>query len=548
MKLRAFMTLVKLSLSYNGVRKRDNGRRQGSRLLIALVLLVFCFGSLLVTTYTMFDKLYDGLAHFHLQTLVVALAILVMQCSSLLFGIITAISTVYLSTDLRSFLPLPLQPWLIVAARFCALWLSQLVLNLFVVGAAFAVYGVHRASIETWIGLVALFLLVPVIPLVLAFVISALLMRVTNVPRIRDKFRFVSGFLGILIVIAIQIAVRQNWTDKFENPSKIITLLTGPNGMLHAVGRYFPPVIWETNSVTLPWLHGGLVNWVWVLLSVALACAVGILVAQYLFFSGYIGGSEVSRRTKRQAVPVVGDPVRSLQCALLVKEFRLFFRSPVFSLNALSGTFVPLVVALFSTFQHKSHTGLAVEHGHAHIGGNLVGICAVAIAVVIGCFNNVAASAISREGMQFSYIKSLPITPIQLATSKWGFANVVSLVSVIIVCVLEFVMFHPTWYYLLFTFALGGLGCLAANGGALLLDFVYPNLKWTNERNVIKGFKNGVSNLGILIVMGILLGLMLLLRYKAHASWLVVDVLFAAILGMYSFMRKYVERLVAAIE
>lgn len=538
MRGRIFWTLLRLSFGATAQTRSTQRLPRSVARLLSLIMLI----PLEIFLYTWFNALYVGLASFGAQAAEIGAAIVIVQVLSLFFGIIFSITSIYLSRDIESLLVLPIPPWLILAARFISMWTSELLSAGIFAVPAFLVYGVHGHSATLWARLLVLFLALPIVPLLLAVALTTVFMRMTNVGKLRDRFRLVAGLFGLAIYAVFRVTLGNHLASGLRGGQAAQSVLTGSHGVLTLIGRYYPPSAWATAAVALPFTQGGALGWLKTVCVIAGLVAIGVLWGQRWFLKGYLGSFDVTRKgrrtTSRTASARSGQTSRSprtqdlshgpisLLRTLWVKEFRTFLRTPTYVLNAFSSIVFIAIPIL-------------IPNGHAQAGnlpagtlqGNLIYLVGALAIFVLGSSNAVAASSISREGGQLYFLKTLPVPAHLIVLAKWWFANATALVPAGFVILAEWFWLHETWYGPLLSLLLGGMTCAAFNAFSVWIDLTFPRLQWTNEQGAIKGFKNVGLMVGELLSAGILFGIGALLHRWLGWSWMVVDGIYVLLAG-----------------
>jgi ABC-2 type transport system permease protein len=403
------------------------------------------------------------------------------------------------------------------------------------------------------------FLLLPVTPLLVAFAVSTLFMRVTNAGRLRDTLRFIGGIFGIGIYVLIQVFLRSNFIASPGDGSKIEAALTGPTGILHNIGTYFPPGLWAAYAIILPPFQGGIKYWLYVILSTVFLIGVSIWFSEKIFLKSYIGSFEGSRKYRNAvengasltaAAHLGRSRSRSVVRSLYAKEFKTFFRSPTLTMNSIASMIITTFAVLLPSTAHSDHASFV---NSLHANGMLMSLLGAAGVFFLGTLNSTAGTSISREGSNFFTLKSLPIRALDFVMMKWWFANLFVGVAGLIVTGVLIWLFHAGVLVILVSLVLGFLPCMAYNAFSLMIDLSFPKLDWTNEQAMMKGMKNFFLVFGEIILCGILAAIGALLHFLVHMPWIGITILyaflFACILAIgISLMRSNAERLMRMIE
>lgn len=580
MTLRMFITLVRLTGNTNTRGGRLGRGRIG--LWATYLIILVAFMPLAYTLYRAADGLYVTLNSIHQSSAEIGMAVVAAQLFSLLYGLLAAISIAFFATDLDKFISLPIPPWMILTARFVSLWISQLIISLPLVGPVFAVYGIHQGSVGVWISLVLMYIIISVVPLLIAFIISILLMRVTNVGSSRDKLRYISGFVVIIGYVAIRLVGRSRTFQQYNTPGALTTLLTKPDGLLHQIGRYFPPSVWETKAIASPWLSGGLTNWAFSILFSGVLAALLLFLANTLFLSGYIGAGEVSRKGTRAkssartragkadargnggqnsfgATPRTsltrsdaattrpidgldasreGDVATSARTAAPYPTSGSDIASAASSSYALpertlSRTLLDTEVRQFfrsPTFTLRAFSSI-ITMLIVMIFTATKSMSAVNIGQYTAEFSIGAACLMMMLG-GFNLVAGTAFTregsrfhyvkSLPIPTMQWVSAKwlLADLISLLpaIVIVVLEVIFSIPWPAVALSALLGILGFHAVNGLMLWVDMLGPMLDWTNEQQALRGLRVLIFIWGSMALAGALIGLTIWLHAGLHFS------------------------------
>jgi ABC-2 type transport system permease protein len=510
MKIRTYWTLVKLSSSY---RTQTKPRSQTGRVLgrvLSLIALI-PFEAFL---FSMYNNLYTLLKSVHAEAAVIATGVVVAQILAFLFGLMFVATTMYFARDIEAFLVYPVAPWVLVSARFVWLWWTELVTTAMFAGPGFVAYGIHQGSVSLWLQLVLMLVIVPVIPLMLAFIFMSIFMRVTNVRSLRNTLRYLGGILGLGVYVGIQVAFREGIGHVWSNAAAAQQFLTGPNGYVTKISSVFPPSLWEINALTAPTAPQRLWFWGLTLLLTAALTGFCAFLAERLFLSGYIGGFEQSRR-RRKATEVRASrrrrhfsPVR----ALLIREWKVFVRTPAFVMNTMSsmvtGFFAAVLPILSGNWDYLSS-----------MDPWLAALVTAGFLVFMGTGSMVALTTTTREGKQFYHLKTLPISARTYTLAKWWSANVYCLAIALVASIVEVAVLHMSASSALLGTAIGMAACAAYNAFAVLLDLSDPKLNWTNEQMAFQGKRVFLLLIGELLVGGVVAGVDAAVHFALHLDW-----------------------------
>jgi len=401
---------VTLIQTWRGNLERFSGTRSRTGLLL-LPLLALAFIPLFVMITLMYVGLYRGLELFGQPELMLTLALTAGQLACLVFGVLYVLSVFYFSKDLKYLIPLPLRPSEIVVAKLTAVMLNEYITMAPLVLPALAVYGVLADVGPLYIPFALLiFLMLPVVPLVLAALFSLVLMRVTNLRRNRDLLRVFGALIGVALALLIQFSSRfqQNGVD----PAEIQRLIQEQQPLVEGIARWVVTSVWGTQALQAGSPALGIPGFLLFTAAVSAALAALVLGAERLFFGGLLGGDESrasGRQVTRSALARQTARVRSPLAALLLREVRLLNRNPTFLLSAVV---VPLLLPIIAIIPLAGADGPLQGIDIARWADRpWTPVAVLGTLFFLNAASVVPSSAISREGRWFWISRSLPVRP-----------------------------------------------------------------------------------------------------------------------------------------
>jgi ABC-2 type transport system permease protein len=486
--------------------------------------------------YTLLIKtLFGFLQAAGQERVILTYGILVGQFLVLLFGLYYVISAFYFSRDLDFLIPLPFKPVEVMLSKFGIILVNEYLTMLPLVLPVFICYGVlSKARPSYWAGAIAVYLLLPVIPLAIVSILVVAMMRLVNFSRKKDVMIIVGSVLLIVASVGLQYMAGRSAGSKIA-PEAVAGFFTSPNSLLSKIGAVFPPSVWATKALA----EAGKAAGGWNLLVFAGASLIlfwGILfAAEKLFYRGLIGIGEVSGRRKAlsraemfRRVTSGRRPVK----AIFEREWRIMIRTPIFLLNGvLTAVLLPLMVVVMSRM-NPGHGDLASFMKFFTSSQPLIlTLAAAGFMVFSGCLNGTASSAFSREGGQFWMSKVIPVTPREQVLAKFAHSYLIATLgfaaaTIVLVFVFGFSVFLSAAALLL---ALTAGVALTAVG--MIIDLARPLLDWINPMKAIK------QNMNVLIgffadmaVLALVWGIGTLLRKAGVAGMNLILAIFFVLL------------------
>lgn len=471
-------------------------KRRGLAIAMVVLIILGCMPMLVSLTAT-----YMGLYQIGASTgqgeIVLTFAFVAGIAAMLFLGLFQLISTFYYSKDSSLLVPMPIPARTIVMAKFIGVMTLEYLTLAVLVGPALVIYGGFAGpGLLYWVKALLLFLLLPVLPLVLASLLVFVLMRVTNLRRSRDMLRLVGGALGLLLALSVSRFVSSITPE--GGVENLLTLMTKEGGLIELIGSRVPPAIWAAKALGTSYAPGTqALNLLFFLLAAVIGLALLAWAGELLFMGGLIGSGDGKRQTKKSsqaALQRAAGVERSALQALLSREAKLLLRTPVYMLNSV----IPLVVLPFAFApligQLRSTSLLEFDAG---ANPSLVVGVAVAVLCFLNASGSIASTAVSREGPYIWVSQTAPVPPRTHALAKLLFASLFSLLPLVMIAGVGLYGGLMGPVALIGFLLVGLLATTALNAASLTIDFVRPSLKWEDPQRAIK--QNLNSLFGLLI-------------------------------------------------
>ncbi|HEY5589063.1 MAG TPA: hypothetical protein VIK86_08920, partial [Candidatus Paceibacterota bacterium] len=158
-------------------KKQIKGIMLGLLLIIALTPMAIGFGKFIASAY-------DGLHAMGQEAVILGFGLSVVCVVIFFFGIFYAMGIFYFSMDVENLLPLPFKPWHIMGAKFAVVLIYEYLTELIFFLPTIITFGIKSSGGALYyIYGVIIFLLLPIVPLVIASVINMIIMRFTNIAK-----------------------------------------------------------------------------------------------------------------------------------------------------------------------------------------------------------------------------------------------------------------------------------------------------------------------------------------------------------------------------
>ena len=389
---------------------------------------------------------------------------------------------------------MPARPFEVIGAKFGVILVNEYLTAALIVVPAFVVYGVMAAKpLAYWPLAAVVFLLLPVIPLALSGLLVMAMMRLVNVSRKKD-FLLLAGSLALVAgVLFLQLGLAGN-----RSPEELLKFFTAADGLARLLGEKFPPCVWASRLLAAGFSAPGpgyLALYAGVSIAVLLLL---LLAAEKLFYRGLIGLSEMAARRKKLSKGALAKGfsiVRGSGQAILLREWKLMNRTPIFLLN---GIFSVILVPAMFFFMVRSGSGsssLAILKLLGSGKRTLEVLVATVFFIACGCLNGTASSTFSREGKNFWISKVIPVAPGRQVMGKFLHSYLVAMLGVVGGSLVAGLAMGLNWRSILPAMLLALAAGVLLTAVNMAVDLARPLLDWTNPVRAIK------QNLNVILAM-----------------------------------------------
>jgi ABC-2 type transport system permease protein len=468
----------------------DQGKRKkSSKILLygfSLLMIVAFLPTLAMLHFLTIDAV-DLLAPFQQTGVIVALLFNALALMIFFFGIFLIPAVFYFSRDIETLLALPLKPVDILLSKFVVTLIYEyLTLALFFIP---VISGYARAvspDLLFYVYAFIVFLILPIIPLVLAGLIIMLIMWLIPFAKNRDFFNMISGGIALIFALWLNYALAGLAT---VTEGDLINMLIEGNNSLIALFQSFIP--------NIPFAIAAVVNSDFVQLLIALAITAAIfagflLLSQILYFRGVIGVNETSSSRRQLSSKDFSKSTRSQKAIVtyLLKELRLLFRTPIYMMNCVSiNVLLPvLFIVMTAAFPEEEDLFaliLSIPWDNV-LAISLASAFGVAFGLVMGSMNMVSATAISREGQHVYFMKMIPMEIMDQLHAKSLSGFLLSLLGLILTVIPAAYFLKAPWYILAIFSVMAILGSLFINYLSIIVDVIHPKLVWETEQAAVK--------------------------------------------------------------
>lgn len=501
-----FIALTKVLLKAGtGSFSRKKNKKQIKGILLGL-LLVLAFTPIAIEFGKFLSVAYDGLHFVGQEAVILAFGLSIVSVTIFFFGIFYAMGIFYFSMDVENLLPLPFKPWHIMGAKFAVVLIYEYLTELIFFLPTLMAYGIKSsAGILYYAYGVIIFLLLPVVPLVIASIINMIIMRFTNIAKNKDRFRLIGGIMAMFSGIGINIYI-QKFTQNIDQSQITKMFAEGNNSLVTLVTNIFPSTKIAVNSLINSANMKGFINLILFVVITAAALIIFIVLGQALYFKGVMGVSETtSKRKILSSNQLTRSTTQSSSLkGYLLKELKLLFRTPIYFMNCVLMNFLWPVFILIPLFSQKGDTGQIGQISKLLRDGKAAGIAIgifFAFVVFASSSNLISSTSISREGKNLFILKYIPMKYKKQLMAKVLSAVTLGIAGMAMISIIGVVVLRIPLDLILLMIIVGVIGILFTSFIGIFIDLNSPKLLWDTEQKAVKQNLNGIISMFICIAI-----------------------------------------------
>lgn len=489
----------------------DQGRKRKTNRWISIGFTLILVVALLPTVASFFMLTSDGielLLPLNQEGVILGLLLNAVPLLIFFFALFLVPAIYYFSKDIETLLALPLRPYEILGSKlFVSLIYEYLTISFFFVPVIAAYMYIMQPAVGFYLFSILLFLTLPLVPLIFASVIMMVIMWLVPFAKNRDFFNMISGFLALGVGLWVNMQV--GGLESITEGQLVAFLVEGNNSLLQTFKFIFPNIPFALNAL----LQGSVVDAL-IYLAITFVIVLGFLsLGQLLYFRGIIGINETASSRKILSEANLSKSTKSQKAIVsyTIKELKLLFKTPIYLLNCVSINF--LLPILFLPLFTMSSGAEEMQDILAMIDFNspttitvAIGL-GIAVGLTMGSINMISATAISREGQFFYFMKMIPMSYRDQLNAKAASGIILSLSGILFTIIFAGSYLKLPFYLIFILLFFAIIATLFINYISLLVDVLRPKLVWESEQAAVK------QNMNFLFTMIPSMGLSFLIGY-----------------------------------
>jgi len=392
--------------------------------------LVYLILATVAAYVVLFEILFVGIT---VNAELLGLVLLVTQVVSVIFATARVINTLYMCKDNQMLICLPVRPNELFISKLLLIYSNEFAANAFVCIPIFVTLGLFSsAGIVYYLSLILLLFFLPILPIVIAALLSVPLMALIGFLKKHSVISIVSILVLVTVAIFAYVSVIGNLVSEFDIVNKQYETVFKINTFVKDVGSKIP-VYYQLGSAMRD-----ISLWYYYAIFLVICAAVTlltILFTRHFFFKLSMKNLENTISSKpRRAV----FKRSSVFASLIKKELLCVFRSP-------SDVFEYFLFTLLMPFIVFSYDRLLMSIAVNLAGEKMIVGAHIMVVAILAMLSNISsASAVSRDGGNFHSSKTMPVDYYTQMFAKLSFNAIFTLGSLVLTTIIS-IFVYPGW-------------------------------------------------------------------------------------------------------
>ena len=500
-----------------------------------MVLPIFLFLVVMFSIGSYAAMFAEQLAPMNLTYIILTMFIMLTSFLTLIEGIYKSQGILFDAKDNDLLFSLPISKTKILFTRIFKLVTFQLLYNSLFMLPAIIVYAMYeRPNISFYLISLVMLLLLPIIPTIVGCIIGYIIKGITSKFKARNIMQVILTTVMLLFIFYASFNMQGMMENIAQNANSINEVITK---IYYPAGLYIN-LIQNFNILDLVILFA--IN--------IIPAVIFIYMASIFYFKITSKLAEKGNNTKKTTNKLNNKTikVKTRLSALINKEMKRFFSSPVFVINAGFGMVLILVVTIAIAVNFDGFVGGLLEQ--EEIGMSLEQIKAFVPKIFYGfvvftsCMTSITSSMISLEGKSFNITKSLPVSTEKILLAKVLTSNIISIPVILISDIIFFVVFKVAIIDIVFILLASIIMPTFTALVGILMNLKYPKMDATSDTEVVKQSMSSAASVFIgmftamLLIAIIALGSIININLFIILELLVFGII---VIALWNILKKY---------
>lgn len=470
-----FFTILKYgvinSFAINKLRKKNDS----SKFSVGKIILLIAVVALIMFSSFVYMLLFgDAFNQAGVPELVLSMGIFVCVVLSLFVTMTNATGYLFKSKDYDLLMSLPIKSNTIVFTKVMYLLIVNYLLFAFIYIPTLVVYAIFvTTNFMFWFLAILAFLLLPMLPVAVSSILAYFLSIIIPKFKYKNLLTIILSlaFIIVIMVLSFSSSMVEEDPTKFAESMKNILSKTGE---------------WAYNGI-----RGDYLQYLYFVL---------ISVVPFIVFSRFIGRFYLKANTRFSSTrsnrnyKMVEQNITSQNIALVKKELKRYFGSPMYVLNTIVGPLLSTIILVL--------LAISIDKTLAEMGITLndiafIPVILVALLVFMLGITATTASSVSIEGKQFWILKSSPLKPSQIFNGKILVNLTITIPFLIINTIISIIFFDFKIIDYAMVFIIPLVFTIFMSYMGLYANLLFPRFDYENDVKAVK------QSLSVLITMGV---------------------------------------------
>ena len=441
---------------------------------ISKVLLpVFLCFTMMSMMYSYAQLTIEQLEPVNMQFVVLSLFIITTSILTIIEGIYKTGSLLFNCKDDNLLFSLPIGKSTVLFLRIFKFYIFELMYNSIFLLPAMIVYAVHTNPGITYyvVSLIGV-LLFPIIPILMSCIIGSIITFVSSNFKGKNIMQTLITIIILLGVLYFSFNTNQLISNLAQNASNINNVIT----KMYYPARAFIELVLNFSIIKL-------VKFIVIHLGLAFI-TIALIGKIYFNINSNIKLIKLGKKEKNYKIKT-----NTQINALIKKEFNRFINSTVFVTNAFFGIIIFIIGCIAISIKFDSLAESVIQTLPVLTLDNIYGFIPILLFgfVCISCFmTSITSSMISLEGRSINLLKSLPIKPYTIVTSKVLTALLAMIPFIILGDIVIFIRFKFDLLNILLILIASFVLPLLSETIGIIVNLKYPKLDAKNDTEVVK--------------------------------------------------------------
>ena len=515
-----YLSLTKAFLkSLRRVNTNSKKNKHLYRILLFFTIIFVVIPFLIISASFIYDTTIK-LVDINYESIGLKILCYIMCIFTFIFSFSFVLNELFFSNDIEKLLPLPIKPVQLVMSKFTICFIVESVIQVAVIisGIYGYVSALNLSFINVLISLIEI-LTIPLIPMLYTAMICLLIMHFTKFIRNKENVKKLSIVFVIILIILLCLFINQIKDFNFE--AYLQNFVNGDHKFLNVMNIIFPHIDMFTNTLT----NGSIISLLEYILINTIYVVLFILLTKKVYFNSVIDLTSKNNNTNKSSTNILKKSKRkNVIISYLSKEFKVLLRTPSFFINCMIINVIwPVIVYVLYQISYIDYSIDKIK-GLLSVGDVktqlILMLLVFIISVLVSSMNSIGATAFSREGKNFEFIKYIPLSYKTQWLIKFLIGFIISFIGINLYLVIFYIMIGFNIVTILELILLSILSISFVCLIGIYIDSVQPRLYWDDENNALR------ENYNIFISMGICTFIMVVVYIIAY-SWLFKKYMFS---------------------